>query len=45
MDEHGESSGSFNQRSNRGTFQADDQIAFPVSGHGAIFSFRGAFAD
>lgn len=35
----------FHQSADRRAFQAEDQIAFPVTRHGAVFCFGGAFAD
>ena len=45
MDEHREPGRAFDQRADRGTLQTDDQVAFPVSGDGAVVGLGGSLAD
>jgi hypothetical protein len=42
---HGEAAGPLNQRADRGAAGADDQVALPVPGDGAIGGLRRPLAD
>ena len=45
MQQHCEPRGAFHQSADRRSAQADDQVAFPVSGYGPIRCFRRSFTD
>jgi hypothetical protein len=45
MQQHCESSGAFHKRADCRAVQADDHVAFPVTGHGAVCSFGGTLAN
>ncbi len=45
MQQERESCFAFHQSADRRALQAEDQIAFPVTRHSAVFCFGGAFAD
>ena len=45
MQQHCEPRGAFHQSADRRSAQADDQVAFPVSGYGPISCFRRSFTD
>jgi hypothetical protein len=45
MDKKCEARRSLHQRADRGTAQPDDEVAFPMTRHGAVVSFGGTFAD
>lgn len=45
VDQDREAGLSLDERPDGGAFQPDEQVAFPVPGHGAVIGRRGAFAD
>ena len=45
VDQHREPGGALDQRADRGAFQPDDQVAFPVPGDGAVLGLGGPLAD
>src|SRR4029453_11884139 len=44
-DQHREGVRGLDERAERGALQAEEQIAFPVAGHGSVFGLGGPFAD
>lgn len=45
MQQHREPGGALDQRPDRGAAQANDEIAFPVSGHGQVLGLSGPLTD
>src|SRR3546814_2804853 len=45
MQQHGEARGPFNERADRGTAKAEDEVAFPMSGDCPVFDLRWSLAD
>ena len=45
MQQHGEPGSAFDEGSDRRAVQAEDEVAFPVSGDGSVFHLGGPFAD
>jgi len=45
VDQHREPSGALDQRPDRGTFQPDDQVSFPMARHRPVFGLGRALAD
>jgi hypothetical protein len=45
VDQHREAGRALDERADRRTFKADEQVTFPVAGNGAVLGLGGAFAD